>query len=55
MKIFLIQNRNDCELFWSNDYGWVKLDGDVTVFTVDERYNINLPAQAAWVEFKEVR
>jgi len=43
---WIIYNKNNPTLLWSNEFGWVEEGYDV--FTNDERYNLNLPIKGKW-------
>ncbi len=52
MKKFVIENTQDCELLWSNLYGWVGQNGNsFDVFNFHEMQNFDLPIKGKWVEW----
>lgn len=40
-------------LWWSNENGWVEMLDDATVFTQDQRDELNLPMQGEWRGWSE--
>ena len=48
--VYLIKNRTDVSLYWSNEFGWTDNRADATEFTHDERWSLNLPIEGYWVQ-----
>lgn len=49
--MFLIKGPYCCgdQLFWSNDDGWVDMEGSPTVFADEEEDIINMPIEAVGI------
>jgi len=45
--MWMIRNKNDMGLAWSNDFGWVEND-DFDIFTQTERDTLSLPVDGEW-------
>jgi hypothetical protein len=52
--MYLIQQKFDTSLFWSNDNGW-GLCADATVFTRSESEALPPPIDGVWITFTELR
>lgn len=48
---YVIQNINDSDLFWNNEFGWV-IDNDVDIFSDDDIVVLQLPIEGKWVKVK---
>lgn len=48
---YVIQNINDSDLFWNNEFGWVN-DNDVDIFSDDDIVTLQLPIEGKWVKVK---
>lgn len=44
---YVIRNKHNDQLFWSNKYGWVDASTEDR-FTVQERHTLNLPIDGQW-------
>jgi hypothetical protein len=44
MNKFIIQNKNEYDLFWNNEYGWVDFD-TADIFHKDDVKTFNLPIE----------
>ena len=44
--MWIIYNKNNSALLWSNKFGWVEEEYDV--FTNEERHNLSLPIEGKW-------
>ncbi len=51
MNLFVIVNKNDLSLFWSNSEGWTEGD-DFEVFTIEESESFDLPIEGEWKRLK---
>jgi len=45
--MYVIRNKNDLSLAWSNEFGWVD-DGGYDLFTESEKEKLNLPIEGVW-------
>ena len=45
--MYIIQNKNDEELYWSNQWGWCDID-EADRFSEDEKNTLNLPLEGKW-------
>jgi hypothetical protein len=45
---FLIENKNDSTLFWSDEHGWVDKKS-ASVYTEEEALTLTLPVEGQWV------
>ena len=43
---YIITNKKDCDLAWSNSHGWC--DEAFDTFTEEERETLNLPMDGEW-------
>jgi hypothetical protein len=50
---WVIQNINEPELFWNNNYGWTDLEL-AQEFTEQDRLRLNLPFGGEWITKESV-
>lgn len=51
MNAFVIQNKHDTTLLWSNDEGWTDSD-NFEVFTLEESETLMLPIEGEWARIQ---
>lgn len=49
--LYCIRCINDPDLFWSNEWGWVDIEGGIDTFTKEETKELNLPIEGEWVDY----
>ena len=50
--LYAIYNKNDDQLFWNNELGWVDTSLE-TKFSQEERDTLNLPIEGVWYQINE--
>jgi hypothetical protein len=48
---WIIQNKNDSDLAWSNSWGWCEDDFDT--FSDEEKQSFNLPIEGRWLAISQ--
>lgn len=51
MKSFVIENKSDSDLLWSNELGWTE-GCFYDVFNEEQKKIFNLPIEGQWAELK---
>jgi len=49
--VWIIQNKNDSDLAWSNSWGWCEDDFDT--FSDEEKQSFNLPIEGRWLAISQ--
>ncbi len=51
-KLWAIINKEDKNLFWNNQWGWIDLDEDpeneIDIFTEEQTIGLDLPIEGEW-------
>lgn len=50
MGIWVIQNKNDYKLYWSNQFGWVEDGESIDIFSDQDVDQLQLPLHGKWME-----
>lgn len=56
MKRYIIRNKNNRDMYWSNEWGWIEFTEDddefvCSIFSEKEKEKFNLPINGKWELF----